>query len=83
MWKTEDTIGLLSCIIGTAWIFVGNLLALFVGRLSLQASLLGLFIGGMPILILGIVAVAKNSKIGIGGIIFGTVYLISGTQFFL
>ena len=67
MWEGPDTVGLLSCIIGTVLLFIP-----FQTLLMASIVLLG---GGAAVLAMGIVAVAKDSKIGIGGIILGGILL--------
>ena len=66
MWDGNDTVGLISCILGTVFLFVPmNGFMLFV-----------VLMGGAVALVLGIVAVSKGSKIGIGGIIIGAIILL-------
>jgi len=66
MWDGNDTVGLISCILGTVFLFVPmNGFMLFV-----------VLMGGAVALVLGIVAVSKGSKIGIGGIIIGAIIVL-------
>jgi hypothetical protein len=69
MWEGPDTLGLISCIVGTVLLFIpvppSLQLIVWVG-------------GGAAVLAMGIVAVAKDSKIGIGGIILGALVVAIG-----
>jgi hypothetical protein len=61
MWDGADTVGLISCILGTVFLFVpyGGMMQWVV------------LFAGAGALAMGIIAVSKGSKIGIGGIITG------------
>jgi hypothetical protein len=66
MWDGSDTVGLLSCIIGTVFLFV-----------PMNGFMIWVVLGGGAVsLIMGIVAVSKGSKIGIGGIILGALVVV-------
>jgi hypothetical protein len=69
MWEAPDTIGLISCIVGTI-LFLIPLPTIF-------AIYIWIF-GGSGVLAMGIVAVVKDSKIGIGGIIIGAITILAG-----
>ena len=75
MWDGADTVGLISCIAGT--------ILLFVPLPNLITTYIVLFGGGGATLAMGIVAVAKTSKIGIGGIILGALILFIGILYML
>ena len=66
MWDGNDTVGLISCIIGTVFLFVP------MGGFMIWVVLLG----GVAALVMGIVSVSKGSKIGIGGIIIGAIIVL-------
>ena len=87
MWGPEDTVGLLSCIIGSAWFIAGPIVAVVIAYPAsylaiAQTMLLLLLIGGAAFLTMGIVAVANDSKIGIGGIIIGALEVLAGIPVF-
>ena len=69
MWEGSDTVCLISCILGTILLFI---------PLSSDALILVCLIGGAGALIMGIIAIAKGSKIGIGGIILGALLILIG-----
>ena len=64
-----DILGLISCLAGTALFFIPmpSIILPFV-----------MIIGGAAVLVMGIIAVVKDSKIGIGGIILGAVLAFFG-----
>ncbi|MFX1274057.1 MAG: hypothetical protein ACFFAT_03350 [Promethearchaeota archaeon] len=64
-----DIVGLISCIAGTV---------LLVIPIPDIARPIASIAGGVAVLVMGIVGVAKDSKIGIGGIILGPLCIISG-----
>ena len=70
MWETADTIGLISCILGSV------LLGMPFGRVA--TAIIVWLAGGAAALIMGIAAVAKDSKIGIGGIVLGALLILIG-----
>ncbi len=76
MWETSDTIGLLSCIIGTALFFIPY--RGYTPTEIMSIAVIVWLIGGSGVLIMGIIAIARHSKIGIGGIIIGAYFIISG-----
>lgn len=79
MWKPEDTIGLLSCIIGTALFFIPYRGYTPAGIMSI--AVIVWLAGGSGVLIMGIIAVVKHSKIGIGGIVIGAYFIFSGISY--
>lgn len=72
MWDGSDTVGLISCILGTVLLII---------PLPLSIIAWVCFIGGGGTLAMGIVAVAKGSKIGIGGIILGALVVFAGIAY--
>lgn len=72
MWEANDTIGLISCIIGTVLLVIP--LPMAIAGITWMA-------GGAATLVLGIVGVARGSKIGIGGIIIGAVLILIGIPY--
>ncbi len=68
-WESYDTVGLLSCIIGTVLLVIPLPVAFA------EYIWLG---GGGAVVVMGIVAVSNHSKIGIGGIIIGSVLILIG-----
>ena len=63
----SDVVGIISCVLGTIFMFVpvsGTLMTIVV------------LVGGGAVLTMGIIAVAKGSKIGIGGIILGSITIL-------
>ncbi len=85
MWKLADTIGLVSCILGTfaiSIIFIFDLID-FDGP-PLKYTIVYIFPGGAT-LTLGIWSYSKKSKIGIGGIILGgfCIYVVFRLSFIL
>jgi hypothetical protein len=85
VWEPADTVGLLSTIIGSLWFIIAPIVSVFVtgpyGFLSMYQLLM--LIGGALFLIMGIAAVANDSKIGIGGIICGSLWVLIGITYFL
>ena len=75
VWGTEDSIGLISTIFGKFWFFIMAWTPIYRVFISPASSL---FIGGIIIQSLGIYAVVSDSKLGIGGFAFGTLYILLG-----
>lgn len=69
MWEGPDTLGLISCIAGTVLLVIPVPPAL---------AMLIWVSGGIAVVVMGVVAVAKDSKIGIGGIILGSISILVG-----
>jgi len=69
MWEGPDTLGLISCLVGTVLLFI---------PVPASLQLIVWVGGGAAVLVMGIVAVAKDSKIGIGGIIIGALVIFIG-----
>jgi hypothetical protein len=67
MWDGADTEGLISCTVGTVLVFI---------RMFFSIFFLVYVIGGAVTLAMGVLAVRKGSKIGIGGAIIGAVLMI-------
>ena len=75
MWDGSDTLGFISCILGTIM-----MIAMYVSVLAFSTyipPILYLIIGGSDIA-MGLIAVLKGSKIGIGGNILGALLIIAG-----
>ena len=68
-WESYDTVGLLSCIIGMV-LFLIPLPGAVAGYIWLG--------GGGAAVVMGIIAVSNDSKIGIGGIIIGALLILIG-----
>ena len=79
VWGTEDTIGLISTIVGTFWFYIMGWTPIFI----ITGPVPGLFIGGIIIQSLGIYAVVSDSKLGIGGFVLGTLYILLGFIFLM
>jgi len=82
MLNPEDIIGVISCIIGTIFIALMMIFVIFFPGNPPSTPLLSYpliyFCSGSATLVLGILAVSKGSKIGIGGIALGA-FLLWGT----
>ncbi|MFX0137820.1 MAG: hypothetical protein ACFFDN_29535 [Candidatus Hodarchaeota archaeon] len=82
-WGPEDSLGIVSIILGTIWTGMVQLIRALVlgpGTPQIHKQIMAfwlLLIGGGAILTMGIIAVANDSKIGIGGIVFGAAYILS------
>ena len=87
-WGSEDTVGIISIILGTIWTFmvqVINRAVLGPGTPRIHYTIMAFWlhlIGGGVILTMGIIAVANDSKIGIGGIILGSAHCLAALIIF-
>ena len=84
MWGSEDTIGIISLILGKIWFiiarFLSDLYFALTGPNSGRIYILPIIMvaGGILCLIMGIIAIVCDSKLGFGGIITGTLWIIIG-----
>ena len=73
VWGEEDSVGLVSTILGTCWFYIIAWTPIFY-----RSPSLGFFFGGFMIQALGIYAIVNDSKLGIGGFALGTLYFLLG-----
>ena len=95
MWGSEDTVGLLSLIIGSTLIYLfpaitTNIMRRRYGLQMLLNPNIGMdfialifLISSIPILSMGLIALLQGSKLGIGGSLCGAYLIISGIFGFL